>query len=77
MARRRTSTEVTRHYYHQPGGPSLTPVAVARRSYFEANSFEIVQTPSMKILAQGFDDLAQAEYYAENINRENKRTNAK
>ena len=44
------------------------PIAVVRRSRFEGGTFEIVESPSMAMLAQGFDDKAEAELAALQMN---------
>ncbi len=47
----------------------MTPVAVVRRMRFEGNAYEVVISPSMQIVAQGYETEEGAAEYAERFNK--------
>jgi hypothetical protein len=50
----------------------MKPVAVVRRARFEGNAFEVVSSPSMKIIAQGYDTEEMAQGFADTFNLQSK-----
>lgn len=46
----------------------VKPIAVVRRSQYEATEFEVIKSPTMEILAQGFETQDAAEIAALSYN---------
>jgi hypothetical protein len=57
---------IKRHYSEAQGFPERY---VARRTRFEGGTFEVVLTPSMRIIAQGYESLEDAEKAAETFQK--------
>lgn len=53
----------------KPDEPRIIPRAVARRSWHESDTFDVIQVPNMFILRSAIEDMETAERIAEEINQ--------